>query len=120
MKKRMLSAFLSMCMMLTMVPAAFAAEPEQNETYSVSTAEALEEAIDQAVAGDTIELTADIEVPNTGVPSYGAAVTLPAGVTLDGKDYSISPDTTWTTATHIISVVGAAEGMTMVQAFIRS
>ena len=114
MKKRMLSAFLSMCMMLTMVPAAFAAEPEQNETYSVSTAEALEEAIDQAVAGDTIELTADIEVPNTGVPSYGAAVTLPAGVTLDGKDYSISPDTTWTTATHIISVVGAAEGTSTV------
>ena len=110
----MLSAFLSMCMMLTMVPAAFAAEPEQNETYSVSTAEALEEAIDQAVAGDTIELTADIEVPNTGVPSYGAAVTLPAGVTLDGKDYSISPDTTWTTATHIISVVGAAEGTSTV------
>ena len=61
-----------------------------------------------------IELTADIEVPNTGVPSYGAAVTLPAGVTLDGKDYSISPDTTWTTATHIISVVGAAEGTSTV------
>ena len=114
MKKRMLSAFLAMCMMLTMVPAAFAAEPEQNKTYSVSTAEELESAIGQVKAGDTIELTADIEVPNTDVPSYGAAVTLPAGVTLDGKDYSISPDTTWTTATHIISVESAAEGTSTV------
>ena len=114
MKKRMLSAFLAMCMMLTMVPAAFAAEPEQNKTYSVSTAEELESAIGQVKAGDTIELTADIELPNTDVPSYGAAVTLPAGVTLDGKDYSISPDTTWTTATHIISVESAAEGTSTV------
>ena len=114
MKKRMLSALLALCMMLTMVPAAFAAEPEQNKTYGVSTADQLKTAINKATAGDTIELTADIEVPNTGVPSYGAAVTLPAGVTLDGKDYSISPDTTWTTATHIISVVGAAEGTSTV------
>ena len=114
MKKRMLSALLCLCMMLTMMPAAFAAEPEQNKTYGVSTADQLKTAINQATAGDTIELTADIEVPNTGVPSYGAAVTLPAGVTLDGKDYSISPDTTWTTATHIISVEGAAEGTSTV------
>ena len=83
MKKRMLSALLCLCMMLTMVPAAFAVENEtadmpmesgqvdtvpddtSSETAAIKTQEALEAAIANASAGDTVTLGGNIKVEST-------------------------------------------------------
>lgn len=83
MKKRLLSALLALCMVLTMVPAAFAAEDEtadtpvesgqvdtvpddtSSDTTSITTQAALEAAIESAPVGDTITLDGDIEVAST-------------------------------------------------------
>ena len=109
MKKRMLSAFLAMCMMLTMVPAAFAADTEESTAKTVSTAAELKIALSDATSGDTIQLADNITVNNTGLDETAAAVTIPAGVTLDGNTYSISADTNWVKGkSHIVSVEGAA------------
>ena len=110
MKKRMLSAFLSMCMMLTMVPAAFAANTEESTTKTVSTAGELKDALSEATSGTTIQLTADITVNNTDLAKTAAAVKIPAGVTLDGNTYSISADTNWVKGnSHIVSVESATD-----------
>ena len=110
MKKRMLSAFLSMCMMLTMVPAAFAANTEESTTKTVSTAGELKDALSEATSGTTIQLTADITVNNTDLAKTAAAVKIPAGVTLDGNTYSISADTNWAKGnSHIVSVESATD-----------
>ena len=83
MKKRMLSALLCLCMMLTMVPAAFAVEDEtvdtpadsgqadtvpddtSTETAGITTQEALVAAIANASAGDTVTLGGNIKVEST-------------------------------------------------------
>ena len=83
MKKRMLSALLCLCMMLTMIPAAFAVEDEtvdtpvdsgqadtvpddtSSETAAITTQEALEAAIESAQTGGTITLDGDIKVEST-------------------------------------------------------
>ena len=110
MKKRMLSAFLSMCMMLTMVPAAFAANTEESTTKTVSTADELKDALSGATSGTTIQLTANITVNNEGLAKTSAAVTIPTGVTLDGNTYSISADTNWVQGnSHIVSVESATD-----------
>ena len=93
MKKRLLSALLALCMVLTMVPAAFAAEDEtadtpvesgqvdtvpddtSSDTTSITTQEALEEAIKSAPVGDTITLDGDIEVAST-IRITGKSLTL--------------------------------------------
>ena len=62
--KRLLSAFLCVCMVAMMAPAAFAAE---GETTTVSTNEALASAVANAKSGDTITLAAgtfDLETVN--------------------------------------------------------
>ena len=110
MKKRMLSAFLAMCMMLTMVPAAFAADTEESTTKTVSTADELKTALSGATSGTTIQLTANITVNNEGLAKTSAAVTIPTGVTLDGNTYSISADTNWVKGnSHIVSVESATD-----------
>lgn len=83
MKKRLLSALLALCMVLTMVPAAFAAEDEtadtpvesgqvdtvpddtSSETAAITTQEALEAAIESAQTGGTVTLDGDIKVEST-------------------------------------------------------
>lgn len=77
MKKRMLSAFLCLCMMLTMVPAAFAAD------QTVNGADALAEALQKAEPGDTVAVSQKIDLD-------GKKVTVPAGVTLNAGDYLIT------------------------------
>ena len=110
MKKRMLSALLCLCMMLTMMPAAFAANTEESTTKTVSTASELKDALSKATSGTTIQLTADITVNNTDLAETAAAVKIPAGVTLDGNTYSISADTNWAKGnSHIVSVESATD-----------
>ena len=93
MKKRMLSALLCLCMMLTMIPAAFAVEDEtvdtpvdsgqadtvpddtSTETAGITTQDALKAAIENAPAGGTVTLGGDIEVTST-IRITGQNVTL--------------------------------------------
>ena len=93
MKKRMLSALLCLCMMLTMVPAAFAVEDEtvdtpadsgqadtvpddtSTETAGITTQDALKAAIKNAPVGGTVTLGGDIEVTST-IRITGKNVTL--------------------------------------------
>lgn len=93
MKKRLLSALLALCMVLTMVPAAFAAEDEtadtpvesgqvdtvpddtSSDTTSITTQEALEAAIESAPVGGTITLDGDIKVAST-IRITGKSLTL--------------------------------------------
>ena len=60
MKKRVLSAFLSLCMMLTLAPAAFAAETDTPDSpaaeSTIKDAASLKSAIESAEAGSTITL----------------------------------------------------------------
>lgn len=83
MKKRMLSALLCLCMMLTMIPAAFAVEDEtvdtpadsgqadtvpddtSTETAGITTQEALVDAIGRTSDGGTVTLGGNIEVKST-------------------------------------------------------
>ena len=124
MKKRMLSALLALCMMLTMVPAAFAADG--NSGSEITSAQELQDALDNAASNQsgnkTVTLTQDIGVSNSGVSATkkSAVIKIPEGVTLDGKGYRIyalSEDTNWVTTNneptnHIISVEGASENTT--------
>ena len=60
MKKQVLSAFLSLCMMLTLAPAAFAAEPDTPDSpateSTIKDATSLKSAIENAEEGSTITL----------------------------------------------------------------
>lgn len=78
MKKRMFSLLMALCLMLTLVPAAFAADAP------VTTETALTSAISSANDGDTITLGADITL--TG------AVTITKAVTLNGDGYTLTAD----------------------------
>lgn len=62
MKRRLLSAFLAVMMVLTMAPMAFAAE---DTNTSVDSYDSLVEAINSASDGDTITLNGDIDVQQT-------------------------------------------------------
>ena len=121
MKKRMLSALLCLCMMLTMVPAAFAAS--ENSGSEITSAQELQNALNNAATNQsgnkTVTLTQDIGVSNRTVytTEKNAVIKIPAGVTLDGdghRIYALSEDTNWTMTdseptNHIISVEGASE-----------
>lgn len=63
MKKRLLSAFLAVMMVLTMAPVAFAADG--TNTTSVDSYEKLVQAVANASDGDTITLSSDINVTQT-------------------------------------------------------
>ena len=68
MKKRMLSAFLSLCMVLTMVPAAFAAGDEESATTTNS-----------SDGGTSNQITATTTTLQTGTYTLGSDVTLTSG-----------------------------------------
>lgn len=59
MRKRILSALLALCMVLTMAPAAFAAD------VTVSTAEELATAIENAADGETVTLSGDVDLASS-------------------------------------------------------
>ena len=77
MKKRLLSAFLAVMMVLTMAPVAFAADDDGVTSY-----DALTTAISSANSGDTIKLANDITLTNT--------LTIDKNITLDGQGHTIS------------------------------
>lgn len=80
MKKRLLSAFLAVMMVLTMAPVAFAAD--ETHTTSVGSYEELVKAVADASDGDTIKLANDITLANT--------LTIDKNITLDGQKNTIS------------------------------
>ena len=80
MKRRLLSAFLAVMMVLTMAPVAFAAD--ETHTTSVGSYEELVKAVADASDGDTIKLANDITLANT--------LTIDKNITLDGQKNTIS------------------------------
>ena len=80
MKRRLLSAFLAVMMVLTMAPVAFAAD--ETNTTSVGSYEDLVKAVANASDGDTIKLANDITLANT--------LTIDKNITLDGQENTIS------------------------------
>ena len=80
MKRRLLSAFLAVMMVLTMAPVAFAAD--ETNTTSVGSYEDLVKAVANASDGDTIKLANDITLANT--------LTIDKNITLDGQKNTIS------------------------------
>ena len=80
MKRRLLSAFLAVMMVLTMAPVAFAAD--ETNTTSVGSYEDLVKAVANASDGDTIKLANDITLANT--------LTIDKNITFDGQKNTIS------------------------------
>lgn len=86
MKRRLLSAFLAVMMVLTMAPVAFAANSgEVSSTEEVSTAVALQTALTNATDGTVIKLTDNITVSSRAKFS-GQSMT----VTLDLNNYTLT------------------------------
>ena len=86
MKRRLLSAFLAVMMVLTMAPVAFAADSgEVSSTEEVSTAVALQTALTNATDGTVIKLTDNITVSSRAKFS-GQSMT----VTLDLNNYTLT------------------------------
>ena len=113
MKRKLLSVFLSLCMMLTLVPGALATEPEPtpSEEGGITTQDALKTALTTAgnatnADDKVVTLNGDIVLDNTGVAANSAAITVPEGVTLNGNGHTISVGEQWNgeTKTHILSV----------------
>lgn len=81
--------------------------------HKVNSQESLENAIQDAQPGDTIKLTDSFEVTNNGegIANNEALFTLPAGVTLDGDDNTITADDTWESSAqnHIVGIVNAKD-----------
>lgn len=92
MKKRLLSAFLSVMMVLTMAPVAFAADT------SVDSYDSLVEAINSASDGDTITLNGDIDVQRTLVVTKKLTLDLAGHKLYNTKDLWDAPtekDNNW-------------------------
>lgn len=80
MKRRLLSAFLAVMMVLTMAPVAFAAD--ETNTTSVGSYEDLVKAVANASDGDTIKLANNITLADT--------LSINKNITLDGQTHTIS------------------------------
>lgn len=86
MKRRLLSAFLAVMMVLTMAPVAFAADgSEVSSPVEVSTADALQNALTNATDGAVIKLTDNITVSSRAKFSSQSMT-----VTLDLNDYTLT------------------------------
>lgn len=99
MKRRLLSAFLAVMMVLTMAPVAFAADT------SVDSYDSLVEAINSASDGDTITLNGDIDVQQTLVVTKKLTLDLAGHKLYNTKDLWDAPtekDNNWS----LISVRG--------------
>ena len=88
MKKSILALLLAVLMVASLLPAAALADG--TATMSV---EDLKNALSSAASGSTVELTGNVTVDNDDGSAYTAPViTVPEGVTLDGKSFSIIAD----------------------------
>ena len=110
MKRKFFAAFLSLCMVMSLVPmTALAAEDKESANApAITTQEELQRALDTAASTKgTVTLTSNITVSDTGLSGYGsAAIVVPEGVTLDGAGHTITADT-WTSANqyHMVGVM---------------
>lgn len=89
MKKRLLSAFLAVMMVLTMAPVAFAADT------SVDSYDSLVEAINSASDGDTITLNGDIDVQQTLVVTQDLTLDLAGHKLYNTNDLWDDQDNNW-------------------------
>ena len=90
MKKRLLSAFLAVMMVLTMAPVAFAADT------SVDSYDSLVEAINNAADGATITLSGDIDVQQTLVVTKKLTLNLAEHKLYNTKDlWDVPTDNNW-------------------------
>lgn len=88
MKKSILALLLAVLMVASLLPAAALADG--TATMSV---EELRDELSTAAAGSTVELTGNVTVSNNdGTPYTASVITVPEGVTLDGKGFSIIAD----------------------------
>lgn len=123
MKNKLLSAILSICMAVTVLPAAaltaLADDGAQtgnaavNQTTSVQYA-TLAEAVETAQDGQTIQLLRNETVSGAGKGKNGAAVLITSDIVLDGAGYTITTDgfeldASSNPQTHIISVQNGAQ-----------
>lgn len=89
MKRRLLSAFLAVMMVLTMAPVAFAAEGDAGSSTAVAkigdaTYSTLADAVVNAKTGDTIVMTAATDISKTGL-----SITSGKDITLDLNGYEV-------------------------------
>ena len=89
MKRRLLSAFLAVMMVLTMAPVAFAADT------SVDSYDSLVEAINSASDGDTITLNGDIDVQQTRVVTQDLTLDLAGHKLYNTNDLWDDQDNNW-------------------------
>lgn len=89
MKRRLLSAFLAVMMVLTMAPVAFAADGDAGSSTAVAkigdaTYATLADAVVNAKTGDTIVMTAATDISKTGL-----SIASDKGITLDLNGYEV-------------------------------
>ena len=120
MKRKFFAAFLSLCMVMSLVPmTALAAENKESaNATAITTQEELQSALNTAASTKgTVTLTSNITVSDTGLSGYGsAAIVVPEGVTLDGAGHTITADT-WTSANlyHVIGVMNTKADTTTIK-----
>ena len=120
MKRKFFAAFLSLCMVISLVPmTALAAENKESaNATAITTQEELQSALNTAASTKgTVTLTSNITVSDTGLSGYGsAAIVVPEGVTLDGAGHTITADT-WTSANlyHVIGVMNTKADTTTIK-----
>lgn len=91
MRRKFLSVVLCVCMMLTMVPFAFATEGEDSESGNAvakigdATYATFDSALSNAKAGDTITLLENVTVHNTDANMWRTTIDKPITLDLNGK-----------------------------------
>ena len=117
MKRKFFAAFLSLCMVMSLVPMTGLAAETTDQTMELS---ALKEALTEVATKEnkTVSLTGNVTITAedlTGLSMNGSVITVPADVTLNGNSYTITASG-WTEAEknsyHILSVENASEGTT--------
>ena len=117
MKRKFFAAFLSLCMVMSLVPmTALAAENKESaNATAITTQEELQRALNTAASTKgTVTLTSNITVSDTGLSGYGsAAIVVPEGITLDGNGYAIKAET-WTSEKqyHVVGVMNTTKDTT--------
>ena len=105
MKKRIISALLAVCLLVSLgtvgvfADGAVTLNVNSNETYESGTAperaegatyKTLQEAIEKAVAGDTIEINSDLTVSVTGVTNKQGVYNISKDLNIDGNGHTIT------------------------------
>ena len=117
MKRKFFAAFLSLCMVMSLVPMTGLAAETTDQTMELS---ALKEALTEVATKEnkTVSLTGNVTITAedlTGLSMNSSVITVPADVTLNGNSYTITASG-WTEAEknsyHILSVENASEGTT--------